>query len=30
MVHLLFFNREEFNPHFFLTYKKNNDKVIIY
>lgn len=30
MVHLLFFNREEFNPYFFLTYKKNNDKVTIY
>lgn len=30
MVHLLFFNREELNPLFFLTYKKNNDKVTIY
>lgn len=30
MVHLLFFNREEFSPLFFLTYKKNNDKVTIY
>lgn len=30
MVHLLFFNGEEFKPLFFLTYKKNNDKVTIY
>lgn len=30
MVHLLFFNGEEFNPLFFLTYKKSNDKVTIY
>lgn len=30
MVHLLFFDGEEFDPLFSLTYKKNGDKVTIY